>query len=113
MDVSSVNIVEPKGLGLGKRRNQHDRFTDYLTKKADRDRPFYGHECLQLRKQLRCTAKQLATMIDCHMSVIFQNEQQNLEFGSRLAYKLNRLRRYANLAQADLRDRFEMPDFHR
>lgn len=57
------------------------------------------------------TVPQMAKMLNCAISTLWRNEQQNGQFGPTLSSKLHQIRRLTDQACADLRDRFEMPDF--
>ena len=112
MTVSSNNIAEEVKV-KSKRVNQHEKFERYLQLKQDLEAPFYGHEFKTLRRKLGFTVPEMAKMLNCSISHLWKNEQSNGQFVPRVAYKLHQIKRLTDQACADLRDRFEMPDFRK
>jgi DNA-binding XRE family transcriptional regulator len=106
-------IEDVKPADKVRRSTSRQRLQRYLIEKEDRERPFTGHECKVLRKQLGYTQLQMAQLVGCRIGAITIAEKKNTLFRPKFSYKLNQIRRYALKAQADLRDRFEMPDFSR
>lgn len=111
MESSEVSVAEVR---LGRKfRTATDKFREYEAARRDRETPFNGHQCRALRQQMGYTVKRFSRLVGCSHAYMSDRESNGGNFGVAFRARLNEIKRLADKAQADLRDRYEMPDFHK
>jgi DNA-binding transcriptional regulator YiaG len=113
MAVSSNNVADSAAVSGKKLTSSTRKFIKYEAARRDRETPFNGHQCKALRAQLGYTVKRLARLVNCSTAHMAQRESSGGDFGVHFRARLHEIKRLADKAQADLRDRFEMPNFNK